>query len=90
MATSIERTTASEVLLMAEMAASVTIASAVGMLAKSRTHSRKVVRATPYFRATAEALPVVLYSATATRLTSSVNRLFLLPSLFSTLFLIDY
>lgn len=76
MATSMERITASDVRLMASMAASVALSLSVGMVVKSRTHSKKVVRATPYLRATAEALPVVLYSMTATLFTSSVNFFF--------------
>ena len=70
-ATSIERTTASEVRLMASIVASVTMSLVTVMAGKRRTHARRVVRGTPYLRATAEALPVVLYSATAIRLTSS-------------------
>lgn len=58
------RTTALEVSSMARMQAFFTSSSFTSRV-NSGSQARKVERATPYLRATADALPVFLYSARA-------------------------
>ena len=79
-----ERTAASEVFSMALTVACVTMSLDTGVSLNNGNQARKVVRATPYFLAMADALPLVLYSCTASIFSSSVS------GFFRHFFFIDY
>lgn len=71
-----DRTTACEVSPIALTVACVTILLDTGVSLNNGNQARKVVRATPYFLAMADALPLVLYSCTASIFSSSVSVFF--------------
>ena len=81
---SIERTTACEVSSIALTVVCVTISLDTCVSLNNGNQARKVVRATPYFLAMADALPLVLYSCTASIFSSSVS------GFFRHFFFIDY
>lgn len=61
---------------MALTVACVTMSLDTGVSLNNGSQARKVVRATPYFLAMADALPLALYSCTASIFSSSVSGFF--------------